>query len=223
MQEDFASSISHEIRTPLGFIKGYASSLLREDTQWDKATEREFLSIIEDEADRLSQLMENMLESAILRSKTAQFKFHPLQIDALVRDVAARVQAHRQDLEIHLNFERVPAVLGDGVRLSQVFENLFGNALKYAPGSPITVAMTNDRKKLRIVFADHGPGIPEEYLPFVFERFYRVPADTSSTGTGLGLYICQQIIKAHHGKIWAESELDRGTTFLIELPLPVSV
>ena len=83
--------------------------------------------------------------------------------------------------------------------------------------------MTHDRKKLRIAFADQGPGIPEEYLPFVFERFYRVPADTSSTGTGLGLYICQQIVKAHHGKIWAESELDRGTTFLIELPLPASV
>jgi signal transduction histidine kinase len=122
--------------------------------------------------------------------------------------VTARIQAHRPDLEIHLNFERVPAVLGDGVRLSQVFENLFGNALKYAPGSPITLAMTNDRKKLRIVFADQGPGIPEEYLPF-FERFYRSP-DTSSTGTGLGLYICQQIIKAHHGKIWAESVLDRA-------------
>jgi len=222
MQEDFVSSISHEIRTPLGFIKGYASSLLREDTRWDKPTEREFLSIIEDEADRLSQLIENMLESARFKSKTAQFKFQPLQVDALVRDVTARVQAHRPDLEIRLNFQRVPAVLGDGVRLSQVFENLFGNALKYAPGSPITVAMTNDRRKLRIAFADQGPGIPEEYLPFVFERFYRVPADTSSTGTGLGLYICQQIIKAHHGKIWAESVLDGGTTFLIELPLSTS-
>ena len=223
MQEDFVSSISHEIRTPLGFIKGYASSLRREDTRWDKATEREFLSIIEDEADRLTRLIENMLESARFRSKTAQFKFQSLQIDALVRDVAARVRAHRPDLEIRLNFDRTPPVLGDSVRLSQVFENLFGNALKYAPGSPITVGMTYDRKKVRIAFADQGPGIPEEYLPFVFERFYRVPADTSSTGTGLGLYICQQIVKAHHGKIWAESELDRGTTFLIELPLRTSV
>jgi signal transduction histidine kinase len=223
MQEDFVSSISHEIRTPLGFIKGYASSLLREDTRWDKATEREFLYIIEDEADRLTHLIENMLESARFRSKTAQFKFQSLQIDALVRDVATRVRAHGPDMEIRLNFDRVPPVLGDSVRLSQVFENLFGNALKYAPGSPITVGMTYDRKKLRIAFADQGPGIPEEYLPFVFERFYRVPADTSSTGTGLGLYICQQIVKAHHGKIWAESELDRGTTFLIELPLPTSV
>ena len=141
---------------------------------------------------------------------------------SLVRDVAARVRAYRPELDVRLSFERMPPVLGDGVRLSQVFENLFGNALKYAPGSPISVDMSHDRKKLRIAFADSGPGIAEEYLPFVFERFYRVPADASSTGTGLGLYICQQIIKAHHGKIWAESELERGTTFFIELPLSTS-
>ncbi len=116
----------------------------------------------------------------------------------------------------------MPRVLGDGDRLSQVFENLFGNALKYAPGSPLAIGMTRDRKKLRITFADRGPGIPQEYLPFVFERFYRVPADSSSTGTGLGLYICHQIVKAHHGKIWAESVLGKGTTFIIELPLQAS-
>jgi signal transduction histidine kinase len=219
LQEDFVSNISHELRTPLGFIKGYASSLLREDTAWDKRTEREFLSIIEDEADRLARLIDNMLESARLRSKTARFKFQPLQVDAVVREVATRVRAHRPELEVHLSFERMPPVLGDSDRLSQVFENLFGNAFKYAPGSPVAVGMSHDRKRLRITFADQGPGIPEEYLPFVFERFYRVPADSSSTGTGLGLYICHQIVKAHHGKIWVESVLDRGTTFFIELPL----
>jgi signal transduction histidine kinase len=219
LQEDFVSSISHELRTPLGFIKGYTSSLLREDTTWDGATQKEFLSIIEDEADRLSQLIENMLESTRLKSKTAKFAFQPVQLDDLVRDVTTRIREHRPELEVHLDFRRMPPILGDGVRLSQVFENLFGNALKYAPDSPLTIRMRNDQKMLRISFEDRGPGIPEEYLPFVFERFYRVPADTSSTGTGLGLYICQQIVKAHHGKIWVESVLDKGTTFMIELPV----
>jgi signal transduction histidine kinase len=219
VQEDFVSNISHELRTPLGFIKGYSSSLLREDTTWDKATQREFLHIIEDEADRLTGLIENMLESARFRSKTASFSFQPVQLDDLVRDVATRLRGHRPELRVQLEFEGVPPILGDRVRLSQVFENLFGNALKYAPGSPIRVVMTHDSKRLRVTVEDWGPGIPEEYLPFVFERFYRVPADSSSTGTGLGLYICSQIVKAHHGKIWVESVLDRGTTFTFELPL----
>ena len=73
---------------------------------------------------------------------------------------------------------------------------------------------------MRFSLQDHGPGIPEEYLPFVFERFYRAQADASATGTGLGLYICRQIVLGHHGKIWVESVTDQGTTFFIELPLP---
>jgi signal transduction histidine kinase len=220
IQDDFVSNISHELRTPLGFIKGYTTSLLREDTIWDDQTRREFLSIIEEEADRLSQLLTNMLESARLKSKTAKFRFQPLQLDALVRDVAMRVQSHAPDLNVQLDLAHVPPIMGDAVRLGQVFENLFGNTLKYAPGSPVTIGMRHDDRHICVTFADRGPGIAEEYLPFVFERFYRVPADASSTGTGLGLYICQQIVLAHHGKIRIESVLDKGTTFIIELPVP---
>jgi signal transduction histidine kinase len=222
LQDDFVSNVSHELRTPLGFIKGYSSSLLREDTTWDKATEREFLSIIEEESDRLTKLIENMLESARFQSKTARFRFQPLQLDILIRDAAARVRILHPELEIHMEFDPVPPILGDGVRLSQVFENLFGNALKYAPGSPLSIRLASDRKNVRVTFADQGPGIPEEYVPFLFQRFYRVPAEAVSTGTGLGLYICQQIVKGHHGKIWAESILDHGATFIIELPLNTS-
>ena len=104
------------------------------------------------------------------------------------------------------------------MRLSQVFENLFSNAIKYAPNSGISISMTSNGDKVRIAFADGGEGIPEDYLPFIFERFYRVPGERTVTGTGLGLYICKQIIMAHHGKIWVESVLDEGTTFFIELP-----
>jgi signal transduction histidine kinase len=218
LQDDFVSTISHELRTPLGFIKGYSTSLLRKDTTWDDATQREFLVIIDEEADRLTQLIENMLESARLQSKTLQFKFQPLRLDALIRDVTLRIHTHRPELEVNLDFEPVPPILGDGVRLSQVFENLLGNAIKYAPGSPIFISLRRGEKGLRAAFADRGPGIPEDYLPFLFERFYRVPGERTVTGTGLGLYICKQIILAHHGKIWAESVLDEGTTFFIDLP-----
>ncbi|GJQ37098.1 MAG: hypothetical protein JETCAE01_31080 [Anaerolineaceae bacterium] len=218
LQDDFVSTISHELRTPLGFIKGYSTSLLRQDTKWDEATQREFLTIIDEETDRLAKLIEDMLESARLQSKTIQFKFSPIRLDALVRDVASRVQMHHPRLVVDLQLEPVPSVLGDGVRLSQVFENLFSNAIKYAPGTKITIGAKAVNGKVRVSFTDGGEGIPEEFIPFLFERFYRVPGERTVTGTGLGLYICKQIVMAHHGNIWVESVLDRGTTFYIELP-----
>jgi len=218
LQDDFVSTISHELRTPLGFIKGYSTSLLRQDTKWDDATQREFLNIIDEEADRLTRLIEDMLESARLQSKTLQFKFSPVRIDALVRDVATRVNTHHPDLKIEFNLETLPPVLGDGVRLSQVFENLFSNAIKYAPGSKLVISTKSLGKRVQISFEDKGEGIPEDFLPFLFERFYRVPGERTVTGTGLGLYICKQIVMAHHGKIWVDSVLDQGTTFFIELP-----
>jgi signal transduction histidine kinase len=219
LQDDFASTISHELRTPLGFIKGYTTSLLREDANWDVETQREFLTIIDEEADRLTGLIENMLESARLKSKTLQFKFQPIRLDALIRDATLRATTHHRDLKVDLDFEPIPPIQGDGVRLSQVFENLFGNSIKYAPGSPIRITLRAEKGYLKAAFRDFGPGIPEDFIPFIFERFYRVPGDRSVTGTGLGLYICKQIILAHHGKIWAESVLDAGTTFFIQLPV----
>ncbi len=219
LQDDFVSTISHELRTPLGFIKGYSTSLLRQDTTWDDETQREFLTIIDEEADRLTRLIEDMLESARLQSKTLQFKFSPIRLDALLRDVATRVKTHHPNLEVELRLQSLQPVLGDGVRLSQVFENLFSNAIKYAPKSKIVIATKNLEKKVQVAFADQGEGIPEDFLPFLFERFYRVPGERTVTGTGLGLYICKQIVMAHHGKIWVESVLDAGTTFFIELPV----
>ena len=159
-----------------------------------------------------------MLESARLQSKTLQFKFQPLRLDALIRDVSVRVVTHHPQLEVRIDAGTTPTIHGDSVRLSQVFENLFDNAIKYAPGSRLDVTLKTHGKKLRVAFRDYGPGIPEDFIPFIFERFYRVPGERSVTGTGLGLYICKQIILAHHGKIWAESVLDEGTTFIIELP-----
>lgn len=217
LQDDFVSTISHELRTPLGFIKGYSTSLLRQDTVWDTETQHEFLTIIDEEADRLTRLIEDMLESARLQSKTLQFKFAPIRLEALVRDVATRVNMHHPNLKIEYDLQILPSVLGDSVRLSQVFENLFSNAIKYAPDSKIIISAKAQDKKVLISFKDQGEGILEDFLPFLFERFYRVPGERTVPGTGLGLYICKQIIIAHHGKIWVESELDVGTTFFIEL------
>ena len=219
LQEDFVSTISHELRTPLGFIKGYSTSLLRQDTSWDVETQKEFLTIIDEEADRLSLLIENVLESARLQSKTLPLRFQPLRLDAVLRDVIMRLHTRNKNLDINMDLKPAPSIHGDGVRLSQVFENLFTNAIKYAPGAPIIVLLNQVGANIIISFMDSGPGIPAESLPFIFDRFYRVRSERTVTGTGLGLYICKQIIHAHRGKIWAESTPGQGTTFFIELPI----
>ena len=219
LQDDFVSTISHELRTPLGFIKGYSTSLLRQDTIWDEPTQREFLNIIDEEADRLTRLIEDMLESARLQSNTLQFKFSPVRIESLLRDVTVRTQTLHPELKINLDVQPLPPIHGDAMRLSQVFDNFISNAIKYAPGSEITISVHHIGEKIRVSFADKGEGIPKDYLPFVFERFYRVPGERTVTGTGLGLYICKQIIMAHHGNIWVESDLGKGTIFIIELSI----
>jgi signal transduction histidine kinase len=164
-------------------------------------------------------LIENVLESARLQSKTLPLRFQPIRLDAVLRDVIMRIRSRQKELDVSMELESVPPISGDGVRLAQVFENLFTNAIKYAPGSPLVVLLNQIDDNILISFIDHGPGIPKESLPLLFERFYRVRGEKTVTGTGLGLYICKQIILAHRGKIWAESTPGEGTTFFIELPV----
>jgi signal transduction histidine kinase len=223
LQDDFLATISHELRTPLGFIKGYSTTLLRSDTTWDSEVSREFLTIIDEEADRLAQLIENILESAKLQSRSVKLNIQPLRIDALIRDLIVRVRTRHKNLEVVLQLDTVPPIKGDNVRLTQVFENLFSNAVKYASGSKVTVTAKEENDCILITFSDQGPGIPRAYLPYIFERFYRVPGDRSNTGSGLGLYICNQIIMAHRGKIWVDSDINQGTTFYIQLPIKSTV
>ena len=104
-------------------------------------TQKEFLTIIDEEADRLSLLIENVLESARLQSKTLPLRFQPLRLDAVLRDVIMRIRSRHKELDVSMELESVPPISGDGVRLAQVFENLFTNAIKYAPGSPIIVLL----------------------------------------------------------------------------------
>jgi len=134
-----------------------------------------------------------------------------------LRDVTVRMNTLHPEINILLDIQPLPPVRGDAMRLSQVFDNLITNAIKYAPGSDISINVRSIGDRIRIAIADKGEGIAEAYLPFIFERFYRVPGERTVPGTGLGLYICKQIIMAHHGNIWVESVMGTGTTFIIEL------
>jgi signal transduction histidine kinase len=220
LQEDFVATVSHDLRSPLGFIKGYATSLLREDIEWELETRREFLTIIDEEADRLSILIDNLLDSSRLQSGTLKMDFHPIRLEALLVDATQRAEARNYDLNLVLDFKpSLNRVWGDPIRLMQVFDNLLTNATKYAPGSDVTIHLDWQPKTAHISVKDTGPGIPEDHLNRVFERFYRVSKDSGAErGTGLGLYICQEIIQAHQGEIYAESEVGKGTTIHIMLP-----
>jgi signal transduction histidine kinase len=220
MQENFIATISHEICTPLGFIKGYATTLLREDIDWDETTRKEFLTIIDEESDRLRELIDNMLDSSRLQTGTLQMRFQQIHLNELLAEVCARVTSRYRGLELHCEpCERV-IIQVDPLRIVQVLDNLINNAVKYAPGSAILVSLQAADQRCEITIRDQGPGISAEHLEHLFERFYRVPDSINKAhGTGLGLYICREIIVAHGGEITVESKLGEGTEFHIYLPI----
>jgi signal transduction histidine kinase len=221
LQDDFVSTVSHELRTPLGFIKGYATTLLRENTNWDEVDRREFLTIIDEETDRLKELIDNLLDSSRLQSGTLRMEFQPLRLDTMLKDLPIRAKSFDEHLTIFVNLEASQLqVQADPRRLAQVFDNLISNVVKYAPGSKVNITLSSQDNQAHIEVSDNGPGIPEENLPNIFSRFYRVPnQDRSVRGSGLGLFICRRIINAHEGEITAESNFGEGTTFHIYLPL----
>lgn len=223
LQEDFIAMISHDLRSPLGFIKGYATTLLRTDVEWDEQSRREFLTIIDEEADRLGELIDNLLDSSRLQAGTLQMERKPISIKSFLRDIVARAKAAGYKLDIYLQPD-IPEVIVDidAPRMVQVFDNLFRNADKYAAGSSVTINASLEKGSVIIKFSDTGPGIPKEHLEDIFRRFYRLPGHRQSgRGTGLGLFICRQILRAHGGEISAESVLGEGTTFTLKLPMAV--
>ena len=221
LQEDFIATVSHELLTPLGFIKGYATTLLRDDTSWDNTTRQEFLTIIDEEADRLHELIDNLMDSSRLQAGTLRMSFQPVRLDTFLRDISLRAQTRDGSKIIKLDIQspglKIPV---DPARLAQVFDNLLTNATKYAPGALITISLCEENSIAHITVSDEGPGIAKEHLDQLFKRFYRVPSkNTTVRGTGLGLFICRQIIRAHGGDIKVESKLGEGTTFYITLPM----
>jgi len=220
LKEDFISTITHELRNPLGFIKGYTTTLLRSDTTWDQQTQSEFLQIIDAETDHLQELIDNILDSARLQSGQLKMNFQYVRLDAMLNDLLLRAKMNFPELSIKVLIpEKLEPIIGDSRRLSQVIENIISNAVKYAPGSVVQINLSQDQNRTVILIQDFGPGIPAEYIPRLFDRFFRNP-DQSPTirGSGLGLYICKLIIHAHAGEILVKSKLGEGTQFEIILP-----
>lgn len=225
LQKTFISVVSHELKTPVSIIKGYAGTLRRQDANWSPEIVRDSLLVIEEEADNLTDLIDNLLETSRLQAGT----FHlEISEDVLVSQIAEKVvrKFSNQVEEKHTFWANFPhdfvPVTGDERRLTQVMNNLVSNAIKYSPdGGMIKVWGEVHSNYVTVSVADEGIGIPDHEQHRIFQKFSRLDNALSrkAEGTGLGLFLTKAIIEAHHGRIWFSNNNDGpGTTFTFSLP-----
>ncbi len=222
MQNVFISGISHELKTPVAIIKGYAATLRREDVEWQQEFILNAASVIEDEADRLADLIQNLLTASKLQvQREIQIERDDVWLNQLAAQVVERYQNQTSTHTIRLSFPPgFPVIQGDFVRLRQVLDNLISNAIKYSADGTITVTGSYNDSAVTVAVSDEGEGISDRDRERVFERFYRVDGKLSrrTQGTGLGLYLAKAIIEAHGGHIGVTSALGEGSTFTFTLP-----
>ena len=221
LKSSLISTVSHELRTPLASIKGYTTTLLAEDISWDLKSQKEFLRIISDETDRMSSLVRDLLDLSRIEAGDDVVRRSACDFIALV-DKAAKCAHPPPGLRLKLDFQSdFPLIRIDEKRIEVVMRNLIENATKYAgPQSPIKVFAELDNGNLIVRVEDEGPGIPVDESDRIFESFYRLNREvsTSHPGFGLGLSICQGFIKAHGGQIWTEPS-ETGACIGFSLPI----
>jgi len=221
-RRELIGNISHEFRTPLAGIKAMVETLGGGAID-DKKVARDFLTRIDSEVERLTQLVTELTELSRIETGKAELRQEPMNLNQLVDEVIAQLspQAERQKLSISQDFAAdLPSVPADKGRVRQVISNLIHNAIKFTrPGGKITITTRTLEGLVVVDIADTGLGIPEEDLPHVFERFYKGDKARAGEGTGMGLAIAKHVVEAHGGSIWVRSEEGKGSTFSFSLPL----
>ena len=221
----FISIVSHELRTPVALIKGYASTLRRDDAKWDKRTISDSLAVIEEEADRLSKMVDDLLDASRLQAGGLSLNHADVSLPSLALRVSERFASQAPKHRLVTDFpENFPIILGDENRLEQVLSNLVSNALKYAGKGEIKISGDARPEQVVVCVSDEGPGIDAKDLPHIFDRFYRSTNAVKQTkGAGLGLYLARAIVEAHGGRIWADASTgsakpDSGARICFSLP-----
>ncbi|HID89710.1 MAG TPA: response regulator, partial [Anaerolineae bacterium] len=228
-KSEFVSTVSHELRTPMTSIKGYTDLLLMGAVGELTEQQRHFLTIIRHNADRLTALVNDLLDISRIESGRIELNLKPVSIRDVTDQVVSSLQprASSQDLVLRVNMDpNLPAVWGDSDRIAQILVNLIGNAIQYTPpGGEITVSAQVRGEMMEVSVSDTGIGISKENQEKIFDRFFRAddPLVQETPGTGLGLAITASLVEMHGGKIWVESELGEGSTFTFTLPLAEAV
>lgn len=221
LKDDFISSISHELRTPLTSIKGWSETLKESEPTEDDEEVKLGLSIISKETERLSGLVEDLLDFSKLSARTMELHSEVLDFNGPVKETVNQLGVREEHTRVRIlaNYGKSPIVVrGDANRLKQVIINLIDNALKFTPaGGTIHVATTIEQDSAMLTIADTGCGIEAEDLPHVTEKFYK--ASTGHGGSGLGLAICKEIIELHGGQLTIDSERGAGTIVTIRVPI----
>ena len=221
VQDDMFSIASHDLKTPTTVIKAQSQWLLRRVRQGEHGDVEEGLTMISDQADRLARLLNSLLDLSRCEAGRLDLELAPTDLRGILIGIARAVQSTTETHRIEVS--AAPGVIGhwDQRRIEEVVQNLLCNALKYSPtGGPIEMTLSADHRQATVTVSDAGIGIPAAELPRVFERFFRGRSHRRIDGTGLGLYICQVVVAAHGGRVWAESAgPGRGSTFGFSLPL----
>lgn len=224
MKDDLISNVSHELKTPLISIKGYGELLYDEKLGGLSEEQKKSLEAIIRNADRLTRLINSILFISKLQAGKVEFKFESLDIKEILKicvDDFKRIMDKKQ-IQLEIDIPEIPKILGDKDRFIEVIINLLDNAIKFSPeGGKISIKAQGEEEFLHLIISDNGIGISPDILPKLFTRFYQVDASTARKfgGTGIGLYITKNIIDAFKGKIWIESEVGKGTTVHVLLPV----
>jgi len=224
IRRDFVSNVSHELRTPLASLKALAETL-EEGALEDPPAARRFLLRMENEIDNLTQLVQELLELSRIESGKVPLKQEATQPELLVEKAYERMQLQAERTGLKISFDCAPGlpdVNVDRDRMGQVMVNLIHNAIKFtSPGGRIQINAFRSGDNVVLEVKDTGVGIAEDALPRIFERFYKADRSRSGGGTGLGLSIARHLVEAHGGRIWAESEQGKGSSFFVSLPIAV--
>lgn len=222
LKNEFVAMVSHDLRNPLSAISGTAETLEQSWDELDADRRTSLLGRISKRAMLLADLVDGILQVSAIESGELKYEIQPFDVGKLVVGASEETASEGDRARIKVSIpQELPSAVGDETRTWQVVTNLLSNALKFSPSDrPVEVSVVSDDPFVRVSVRDHGPGIPTDELPQLFQKFSRLaqPGGARTPGSGLGLYFCKAMVEAQGGSIWVESEPGKGATFCFTLP-----